>query len=88
MSLVLIPPVPHVHGVYRGSIVLSFVLIPDSTYSLVPGDQGGPNFSDLWFFLAVILCTNWCTTICIKCLILREIECNKFICNKFVLVLL
>jgi hypothetical protein len=39
-------------------------------------------------FLAVILCTNWCTTICITYPILRKIECNNFVCNKFVLVLL
>jgi hypothetical protein len=39
----------------------------------------------------LILCTNWCTAICITCLILheivqflREIECNKFACNEFV----
>jgi hypothetical protein len=31
--------------------------------------------------------TNWCTTICITCPILRENECNDFLCNKFVLVL-
>ncbi len=36
----------------------------------------------------VILCTYWSTTICITCLILHEIECNNFVCNKFVLVLL
>ncbi len=31
--------------------------------------------------------TNWCTTICITCPILRKIECIEFVCNKFVLVL-
>jgi hypothetical protein len=38
-------------------------------------------------FLALVLRTNWCNTICITCPILHEIECNKFVCNKFVLVL-
>ncbi len=38
--------------------------------------------------MAVVLRTNWCTTICITCPILHKIECNKFACNKFVLVLL
>jgi hypothetical protein len=37
--------------------------------------------------LALVLCTNWCTTICITCPILHENECIKFVCNKFVLVL-
>ncbi len=36
---------------------------------------------------ALVLCTNWCSTICITCPILREIECIEFICNEFVLVL-
>jgi hypothetical protein len=43
------------------------------------------------FFSALILCTNWCTTICIACPILRKIvqflrkiECNEFVRNKFV----
>ncbi len=39
------------------------------------------------FFLAVDLHTNWCTTICTNCPILRKIECNKFVCDEFVLVL-
>jgi hypothetical protein len=64
-----------------------FLLSTDSTYSRVPGDKGGPIFKDLGFFLVLVLCTNWCTTICITCPILREIECIKFVCNKFVLVL-
>jgi hypothetical protein len=44
--------------------------------------------------LALVLHTNWCTTICITCPILREIvqflheiECIDFVYNKFVLVL-
>jgi hypothetical protein len=32
----------------------------------VPEYQGDQFFSDLGFFLAVVLCTNWCTTICIS----------------------
>ena len=35
----------------------------------------------------LILRTNWCTTICITCPILCKIECIKFLCNEFVLVL-
>jgi hypothetical protein len=42
----------------------------------------------------LVLRTNWCTTICITCPILRkivrflcEIECIEFVCNKFVLVI-
>ncbi len=57
-------------------------------YSRVPGNQGGPIFSDFKFFSAVILRTNWCTTICITCPILRKIDCNKFAYNESVLVLL
>ncbi len=37
--------------------------------------------------MALVLCTNWCTTICIACPIVCEIECNEFVCNKFVLIL-
>jgi hypothetical protein len=37
--------------------------------------------------LVLILRTNGCTTICIRCPILRKIECIKFVCNSFVLVL-
>jgi hypothetical protein len=55
----------------------------------------GTNFFRLMIFLALVLHTNWCTTICITCPILckivrflREIECNEFVCNEFVLVLL
>ncbi len=35
----------------------------------------------------LVLCTNWCTTICVMCPILRKIECNEFVPNKFALVL-
>jgi hypothetical protein len=55
-------------------------------YSRIPGDKGGSFFYRQDFFWHS-LCTNWCSTICIMCLILHEIECNKFVCNKFVLVL-
>ncbi len=44
--------------------------------------------------MALILCTNWCTTNCITCPILRKIvqflckiECIEFVCNESVLVL-
>jgi hypothetical protein len=37
--------------------------------------------------LALVLHINWCTTICITCPILREIECIEFVCKKIVLVL-
>ncbi len=37
--------------------------------------------------MALISCTNRCTTICITCPILCKIECNKFVCNEFVIVL-
>jgi hypothetical protein len=49
--------------------------------------KGGQIFSDLGFFSALVLRTNWCTTICITCPILREIECSKFVWNEFVIVL-
>ncbi len=65
-----------------------FLLSTDSMYSRVPGDQAGPIFFGLKIFLAVVLHTNWCTTICITCPILCKIECNEFVCNKFVLGLL
>jgi hypothetical protein len=64
-----------------------FLLSTDSMYSRVPNDKGGPIFYRLRNFFALVLRTNWCTTICITCTILRKIECNKFVCNKFVLVL-
>ncbi len=44
--------------------------------------------------MALVLHTNWCTTICTTCPILCKIvqflckiECIKFVCNKFLLVL-
>ncbi len=49
-----------------------FLLSTDSTYSNVPGDQGGPIFFRQDVFLALALCTNWCTTICITCLIFMQ----------------
>jgi hypothetical protein len=56
-------------------------------YSRVPGDKGGPVFYRQECFSALVLRTNWCTTICITCPILRKIECIKFVYNKCVLVL-
>ncbi len=92
MSLVLILRVFCVRRVYRGSIFFSLVLILRICAYL--GIKGDWFFSDLWFFLALFWHTNWCTTICITCPILRKIvrflhkiECIKFVCNKFVLVL-
>ncbi len=82
----LILPVFCIRGVYRGLICFSLVLILRTpTYLGIKGDQF---FSDMGIFLAVVLRTNWCTTIYIMCPISRKIECNKFVCNKFVLVLL
>jgi hypothetical protein len=51
------------------------------------GIKGDLFFQTQEFFLALVLCTNWCTIICITCPILRKIECNEFVCNEFVLVL-
>ncbi len=69
--------------------VYSILLSTDFKYSHVPGDPGGPIFfRRKKLFLAVVLCTNWYTTICITCPNLRKIECNAFVCNEFVLVLL
>jgi hypothetical protein len=69
-----------------------FLLSTDSTYSRVPGDKGGPIFYRQDFFSALVLHTNWCTTIRITCPILhkidrflRKIECIEFVSNKFVL---
>ncbi len=92
MSLVLILRVFCVHRVYRGSLFFSLVLIlPFPAYLGIKGDQF---FSNLRNFLVLVLQTNWCTTICITCPILRKIvqflrkiECIKFVCNEFVLVL-
>ncbi len=64
-----------------------FLLSTDSTYSHITGDKRGPIFFRQEFFLELVLRTNWCTTICITCPILRKIECNKFVRNKFVSVL-
>ncbi len=82
----------HIHRVYRGSIFFSLVLILRIRAYL--GIKGDHFFSDLGFFLALVLHTNGCTTICITWPILREIirfsreiECIKFVCNEFVLVL-
>ncbi len=79
-----------IRRVYKGSF---FLLSTDSTYSCIPGDNGGLIFFRHEFFLALVLCTNWCTTIYITYSILckivqflRKIECIKFVCNKFVRV--
>ncbi len=92
MSLVLILRVFRVRRVYRGLIFFSYVVILRILTYL--GIKGEWFFSDLRILLALVLCTNWCTTICITCpilrkfvWILRKIECIKFLCNKFVLVL-
>ncbi len=85
MSLVLNLRVFRLLSVYRGSFF--FLLGTDSRYSRTPGDKWGPIFYRQEFFSALVFFTNWCTTICITCPILRKIECNKFICNEFVLVL-
>ncbi len=74
-----------VRRVYRGLTFFSLVLILRiRAYLGIKGDQF---FSDLGFFSALILCANWCTTICITCPILHKIECIEFVCNEFVLVL-
>ncbi len=90
MSLALILRVFCVPRVYRGSICFSLVLILCIRAYL--GIKGDWFFSDL--FSALVLHTNWCTTIYITCPILRkmvqflgDIECIEFVCNKFVLVL-
>ncbi len=92
MSLVLILLVFCVCKVYRGSIFFSLALILRICAYL--GIKGDWFFSDFRFFLALVLHTTWCTTICITCPILREIvrylrkiECIKFVCNKILLVL-
>ncbi len=85
MSLVLILRVFRIHRVYRGSIFFSLVLILHIPAYL--GMKGDHFFTGLGFFFALVLCTNWCTTICITCPILRKTECIKFVCNEFVLVL-
>ncbi len=81
-----------VRRINRGLIFFSIVLsLRIRAFLGIKGDQF---FLDFRFFLALILHTNWCTTICITCPILRKIirflrkiECIKFVCNKFVLVL-
>jgi hypothetical protein len=75
-----------VRRVFRGSIFCLFST--DSTYSHVPGDKGGPfcfrlkNFCWCSFYIQIgvlqfVSCVQF----------LREIECIKFVRNKFVLVL-
>jgi hypothetical protein len=84
VSLVLILRVFHIRRVYRGLIFFSLVLILH-----IPAYLGtkGTIFLQTGIFLALVLRTNWCTTICITCLILHEIECDELVYNKFVLVL-
>ncbi len=80
MSLVLILRVFCIRRVYRGSFFSLVLILCICAYLGIKGDQ---------FFQH----TNWCTTICITCPILCdivqflcEIECIKFVCNEFVLV--
>ncbi len=82
-------------GSYYSNFMLIFsICFMCNPYSLVLilhipvylGIKGDHFFSDHDFLSVVLLCTNQCTTICITCPILREIECNEFVCNKFVLV--
>ncbi len=76
-------------GFIGDQFLFSLVLILRiPAYLGVKGDQF---FFRPDFFLVLVLRTNWCTTICITCPILRknvqflrEIECNKFVYNKFV----
>jgi hypothetical protein len=85
VSLVLILGVFCIRRVYRGSIFSSLVLILHiPVYLGIKGDQ---LVVGLRIFLVLILRTNRCTTMCITCPILRGIECNEFVCNKFVLLL-
>jgi hypothetical protein len=79
----LIQRIFRVCRVYRGLIFFSLVLILQIPAYL--GIKGEQFFTDFGFFFG--LRTNWCTTICIMCPILREIECIKFVCNEFVVVL-
>ncbi len=91
----------HVHIIdstcfaYVGFIRINFfslvLILRIPVYLGIKGDQF---FSELRIFFGAYLHTNWCTTICITCPILREIvwflrkiECIEFVCNKFVFVL-
>ncbi len=77
--------------VYTGSIFFSLVLILRiPAYLVIKGDQF---FSDFRIFLAHVLHTNWCTTICITRLFLCKIvqidliqfvylNCIRSICTK------
>ncbi len=71
-----------------------FLLSTDSTYSRVPGDKGGPIFSDLriisgacftyklvYYNLYHVSNFRW------NVQFLHKIECIKFVCIKFVLIL-
>jgi hypothetical protein len=73
--------------------IIVIVLVMILRILTYPGIKGDQFFQTLDFFV-LVLRTNWCTTICITCPILRKIvrflrkiECIKFVCNKFVLVL-
>jgi hypothetical protein len=75
MSLVLILRVFCIRRFYKGSIFFSLVLILHiRAYLGIRGDQ---LFSDLRFFLALAKIVQF----------LRKIECIRFVCNKYVLVL-
>ncbi len=83
MSLVLMLHVFCIRRVNRGLIFFSLVLILHiPPYLGIKGDH----FFTEDFFFALVLRTNWCTT-SITHPILHKIECNEFVCNKFVLVL-
>jgi hypothetical protein len=70
-------------GCKRDSLVL---ILPIPAYLGIKAGQFCFRLQDI--FSAVILRTYWRTTICIMCPILREIDCDQFVCNKFVLVIL
>ncbi len=65
----------HVPRVYRGLMFFSLVLILHIHAYL--GTKGDQFFSDLGFFFGARKIVRF----------LREIECIKFVCNEFVLVL-
>jgi hypothetical protein len=76
--------------------VYSVLLSTDFMYSRIPGDQGGPTFFRLQIFFwrlfyiqnGILQFVSW-IQICIQtCPNLSEIVRSKFVCNKFVLVLL
>jgi hypothetical protein len=69
-SLVVILRVFCVRRVYRGSIFFSLILILHIPAYL--GVKGDRFFFRQEFFSALVLRTNWCTTICFTCPVLRK----------------